>query len=247
MNLEIWNDKRKLKEIKKIASRYGIKLTSSLALSICILLTNTSSTNKAEKQEQNDLVSSNVAERRVRTIQPTTSVELLAYKKVPLTYEEKVEKILDTFELTSEELDVCCAIAVAEACCAGYDYEEATNVINTAYNRIISAKWVASLGDNLYDQMTSPNQFVVYQNGSYLKYLGRSDLPGYQAVIDFLSNTNEIEPHSYLSFRSNGTRLEGSVELVPGGNRYFSLLTSDDLLEDFRIQESGLKRVYLKF
>ena len=100
---------------------------------------------------------------------------------------------------------------------------------------MISARWVASLGDNIYDQMTAPNQFVVYQNGSYRKYLGRSDLPGYQAAIDFLSNTSELETHSYLSFRSNSSNIDG-VELVDGGNLYFNLLTVEDSLEDFRTQ-----------
>ena len=251
MNLEIWNDKKKLEEVKKIASTYGVKLTSTLLLTISILITSASSESlnesDAKKTESDDLdygIEQIVLQKSVeKDVLNLTATE----ENTTLTQEEKIEKILHKFNLTEEELDVCCAIAIAEACGEGMDYEEATHVINTAYNRIISARWVASLGDNLYVQMTAPDQFVVYQNGSYAKYLGQTLLPGYQAVIDFLSNTSEVEAHDYLSFRSNDSVVEGSIQLVVGGNRYFNLLTEEDRLEDFRIQVEGIHLTYQKY
>ena len=144
MNLEIWNDKKKLEEVKKIASTYGVKLTSTLLLTISILITSASSESlnesDAKKTESDDL------DYGIEHIMFQKSIEkdaLLTFAKeedVSLTQEEKIEKILRKFNLTEEELNVCCAIAIAEACGEGMDYEEATHVINTAYNRIISAK-----------------------------------------------------------------------------------------------------------
>ena len=241
MNLEIWNDKQKIKEIKKIASQYGVRLTSTLLLAISILMTSASSKDMREDRETHEELDFNYAITRMAIKNHKKENILQINEETSLTQEEKVEKILHKFNLTEEELDVCCAIAIAEACGEGTNYEEATHVINTAYNRLISARWVASLGDNLYEQMTAPNQFVVYQNGNYTKYLGRSDLPGYQAVIDFLSNTSEIKEHNYLSFRSSDSKVEGSTQLVAGGNHYFNSLPADDRLDDFRIQEEGRK------
>lgn len=248
MNLEIWNDKKKLAEVKKIASYYGIKLTSTVLLTISILITSGSSKSlyESDRKEHDDIDFG--IEQTIIQKSKQKDIDLACVKKedISLTQEEKIEKILHKFNLTEEELDVCCAIAIAEACGEGMDYEEATHVINTAYNRIISARWVASLGDDLYNQMTAPDQFVVYQNNSYVKYLGRTALPGYQAVIDFLSNTSEIEIHNYLSFRSNDSVVEGCIQLVVGGNRYFNLLTEEDRLEDFRVQEEGMGLNYQK-
>lgn len=151
--------------------------------------------------------------------------------------EEKIAIILPLFNLTVEQLDICCAIACAEASGDGTNYEEAHHVINTAYNRLLSAEWVNSFGNSLYAQMIAPNQFMVYESGAYTKYLGRIDLPGYQAVIDFLSNTSGLEPHDYLSFQACDSKKEDSVQLVVGGNRYFNLLPEADRLEDFRRSE----------
>ena len=206
-------DKKRLGEIKKIVEKYGIRLTASTLIFINLFLIKSSSYEKSTKHEENfDSVT-------ITTSKVFYSKDIPEVYEEEMSYEDKIDYILTTFDLTLEQLDVCCAIACAEACCDGYDYQEAR------------ARWVASLGDNIYDQMTAPNQFVVYQNGSYRKYLGRSDLPGYQAVIDFLSNTSELDTHSYLSFRSNNSNIDG-VELVDGGNLYFNVLTEEERLDD---------------
>lgn len=232
-------DEERLVAIRNIFSKHGVKLTSSLVL-ITLLLGSSAKSSCCELKKvpkEGDHKIDSIAIERF-AIKIAGNVDWIMKEEKITTY-EKIEKILDMYQLTYEELDVCCAIACAEACGEGMNYEEASNVINTAYNRIISAKWVASLGDNLYDQMTAPNQFVVYQNGSYLRFLGRTDLPGYQAVIDFLSNTTELSPHCYLSFRSNGSNIDG-VELVSGGNLYFNVLDEEDRLTDFRVSAQSL-------
>lgn len=245
MNFKI--DRDRLVAIRDICSKYGIKVTSSVALSFFLLGISAKSDYCQEKSSD---------ERDYTKIEKCISsekmgkdmfLEAISFRDIEpvLSFQEKVEKILDLYHLTYEELDVCCAIACAEANGEEMNYEEASNVINVAYNRIISSKWVASLGDNLYDQMIALNQFVVYQNGSYIKFLGQTDLPGYQAVIDFLSNTTEVLPHSYLAFRSNDSNIDG-VELVSGGNLYFSVLSDEDRLEDFRVRTEG-KSLTLKY
>lgn len=239
--LGILSNEKKVREIRNIVSRYGFKISSSILLSICILVSNASSSYEKEQNydydETNSIVTPNIIkklpliENNLKEIEPVY---------VELTYEEKIERILSLYNLTEYELDVCCAITCAEACGEGTNYEEAVNVINTAYNRIISKTWVAYFGNNIYEQLTAPNQFIVYQNGRYKEYLGKTELPGYQAVIDFLSNTCSLKAHNYLAFRSNQTKIDGSIMLVSGGNNYFSPLTDDDKLEDFRIEQSGV-------
>ena len=237
---EIFQDEKKFQEVKRIAERYGIRLTSGVLLTV-YLFSMTSSKAIARKQDLKDM--------DYQAVPKSISVGVKATKVLPydipkpklMTEEEinqeKIQYILDKYQLTREELDVCCAIAMAEANGEGTNYEEAMNVINTAYNRTISRKWVASISDNLFEQMTYPGQFVVYENGNYLRFLGRTDLPGYQAVIDFLSNTNEVKAHTYLAFRSNHSGINGA-ELVDGGNLYFSTLTEEDRLFDVRVEEA---------
>lgn len=262
---DIIKNKKKLKEIRKIARKFGLRLTSSVLMSICILLTNANASRKNDVKIHNiDNVNTDIVSVNSRSIKPLTKVledtkisvedatslnevdeETMSFSSIanlkinyentkPLTNEEKIEIIFDKYNLNQYQLDVCAAIACAEASGEGMNYEETVNVICAAYNRTISSSWVYSLGDNLYDQMTAPNQFVVYQSGSYLDYMERYDLPGYQAVIDFLSNNCEFEGHNYLSFRSNRSGIDG-VELVSGGNLYFNELTDEDKLTDIRV------------
>lgn len=238
MNLKI--DRERLEVMREVCSKYGIKIISSVVLAICLLGVPAKSDYNLDKLDDESNYSKIEKSVYLGNIKRDTIRDALTFQNDEvLSFQEKVEKILNLYHLTYEELDVCCAIACAEANGEGMNYEEASNVINAAYNRIISAKWVASLGDHLYDQMTAPDQFVVYQNGNYLRFLGRTDLPGYQAVIDFLSNTTKLLPHSYLSFRSNGSNIDG-VELVLGGNLYFNVLEEEDKLTDFRVSDQSL-------
>ena len=240
---DILKDEERIREIRKIAKKYGMRLTSTVLMSICILLTSGSSYRKVEaKIEKMESLHPELMAMSSKVINFNPFSVILNNAKFSYdavrepTFEEKIDIILDKYNLTREELDVCSAIACAEANGEGMNYEEAVNVICAAYNRTISSTWVSSLGNNLYDQMTAPSQFIVYENENYLNYLSRTDLPGYQAVIDFLSNNCEVEAHDYLSFRSNNSNING-VELVSGGNLYFNELDAEERLADIRVQE----------
>ena len=150
--LDILKDKEKLKEIRKITKKYGVRLTSSVLMSICILLTSSGFYQKGNSKvdtkylQDLTLISS-------RIISPNSLFMEIHYptfsnEKKQVSFEEKVEIILDKYNLTREELDVCSAIACAEANGDGTNYEEAVNVICTAYNRTKSSAWVSNLGDS---------------------------------------------------------------------------------------------------
>ena len=149
-----------------------------------------------------------------------------------LTNEEKVGIILENYGLTEEEFNVVCAICMTES--KPYSYDDAYCVINTIYNRTLSKLWHIDIekvfgedsGYSLFYQAIAPSQFVVYEEGRYLQYLGVKDGPCYQAVIDFLYTKNI--KHDYLSFRSSNTEVRGSVQFVPGGNKYFNPLQLED-------------------
>ena len=67
-----------------------------------------------------------------------------------------------------------------------------------------------------------PNQFVVSQHGTFTRYLNRTDLNGYNAVIDFLYDEKIM--HNYLSFRANNIVITGSEKFSTMGNNYFNTL-----------------------
>lgn len=146
--------------------------------------------------------------------------------------EEKIspkEEILEDYNLSEEEFSVLCAIVMAEA--KTNSYNDSYAVINTIYNRTKSIKWSSYVenGDNLYSQATFPGQFVVYENGSYLKYLGCEDGDSYQAIIDFL--LTEDLAHEYLSFVSKDGDKYGKEQFVEGGNLYYNKMEEDDKVQ----------------
>lgn len=158
---------------------------------------------------------------------------LNTYSSVTLTKEDKINYILENYGLTKEQFKVLSAIVLSEA--ETNSYEDAYAVINTIYNRTHSKNWVRSVdntfgkgkGQNLYYQAISPNQFVVYQHGSYKRYLN-SDNIGTDAIIDFLY-TEEVK-HNYLSFRSHNTYVENYETFSDNGNKYFN-----EIIEENRI------------
>lgn len=150
-----------------------------------------------------------------------------------LNNDEKIEIILNKFNLTESEFDILCAIAITEA--KVDSYEDAYAVINTIYNRTITNIWIEEInklytedvGKSLYYQAIHPNQFVVYQDGDYLKNLNVRNGNAFQAIIDFLY-TIELK-HDYLSFRSADTELDFEHEqFVTNGNRYFNKIREED-------------------
>ena len=143
-----------------------------------------------------------------------------------LTYEEKMNVIMERDGYTYNELDMVFAGAVAESCDDGNNYQEAYNTMSTIYNRThdllfvndVSAKYGINAGYSVYYQFIYPSQFSVFSNGEYKKYLGRIDLKGYQAAIDMLYS--QVPSHNYLCF-NNVPPKSGSYErLVSNGNFY---------------------------
>jgi len=157
-----------------------------------------------------------------------TTKEFSSYTTLAITKEEKIEYILDKYDLNEKQFNVLTAIVLSEA--QANSYEDAYAVINTIYNRTHSKNWVKSIsnrygsdkGYNLYYQAIAPNQFVVYQHGSYKRNLNNTTSVGYDAIIDFLY-TEEIL-HNYLSFRSHNIKIKNSEAFSEKGNNYFNII-----------------------
>ena len=62
----------------------------------------------------------------------------------------------------------------------------------------------------------------------YKEFLGTNDGPVYQAVIDFLYTLDR--KHDYLCFFASYGDIPDSVQFVPGGNWYYSLMLSEDMV-----------------
>lgn len=169
-----------------------------------------------------------------------TTEEIAETTPQELTNEDKMNWILQEYNLTTEEFDTICAIVMSEAWVDSY--EDAYAVINTIYNRTISKTWVTYLnrfyekgskkGESLYYQATFPGQFIVYENGRYKNNLGIREGNAYQAIIDFLFSKEIM--HDYLSFKSSNTKVSDSEQFVPNGNNYHNLLIEDDRIENER-------------
>jgi len=162
-----------------------------------------------------------------------TYASLNTYTSVTLTKESKIEEILVNYGLTKDQFNVLSAIVLSEA--ETNSYNDAYAVINTIYNRTLTKNWVRSVdnyfgkdkGKNLYYQAISPNQFVVYQHGTYRRYLNNlEDNVGFDAIIDFLYSKNI--KHNYLSFRSHSTKLDTYEVFSENGNKYFNEIKDEN-------------------
>jgi len=173
-----------------------------------------------------------VVQEPIKIINEINHVSLDSYITLAITKEDKIEYILDEYELTEYQFKVLCGIVLSEA--EANSYEDAYAVINTIYNRTQSKSWVRSIGNrfgsdkghNLYYQAIAPNQFVVYQSGSYKKNMNNTESVGYDAIIDFLY-TKDIM-HNYLSFRSNYIKIKNSESFSSRGNNYFNILKDEN-------------------
>ncbi len=120
-----------------------------------------------------------------------------------------------TYELCEEDIDLLCAIVSAES---DKSYDDALAVITTILNRCETSNWIRSHGRDPIAQATAPNQFVVYQHGSYEGYMnGNAPETVKTAVMDALAG---VRNHKYCSFRSNGTTSYSNNQISPTGNRY---------------------------
>ena len=174
-------------------------------------------------------------------VKPVDLIKEEVIEPAKLSVDNKIEIILENYNLTMEEFDVLCAIVMTEA--KANSYEDAYAVINTMYNRITNKVWVDYISDvwgrdvgrSLYYQAITTGQFVVYENGMYLRNIGVREGDSFQAILDFLL-TKDIK-HNYLSFKSSDTNLETYEQFVIGGNKYH-----DPMMEEDRIIEEETAR-----
>lgn len=197
--------------VKCICYKYNLKYLGMPFVYLLIILLVVPSTNKI--------------------INEITYKEMNSYTLVKeLTREDKINVILDKYNLTKDEFNVLSAIVLTEAEFNSYD--DAYAVINTIYNRTHSKTWIKMIdkrmgkdrGNSLYYQAIAPRQFVVYEHGSYKKNLGNTESVGYDAIIDFLY-TEEVM-HNYLSFRAHSIKIKNSESFSKKGNNYFNELKS---------------------
>lgn len=119
------------------------------------------------------------------------------------------------YNLSDSDRDLICAIVSAES---DQSYDDALAVASVILNRCEAPNWINSHGTNPVSQATAPNQFVVYQSGSYKKYTnGNAPNTVQQAVDDAL---NGVRNNEYLSFRSNGSTGYSNNMITSTGNRY---------------------------
>lgn len=119
------------------------------------------------------------------------------------------------YDLSDEDIELLCAIVAAES---DKSYDDALAVITTILNRCEAPNWIRSHGTDPIAQATAPNQFVVYQHGSYERYMnGNAPDTVKEAVLDALAG---VRNHEYLSFRSNSTTSYSDNMISPTGNRY---------------------------
>lgn len=131
-------------------------------------------------------------------------------KGFTLTYDNK------KYNLNQQDKELLMAIVAAEANKSSKD--DCLAVVSVILNRCENSRWVASHGSNPISQATAPNQFVVYQNGTYKKYLnGNVNDNVKNAVEDALNGLRNCE---YLSFRSNASTSYSSNMIDASGNRY---------------------------
>ena len=166
-------------------------------------------------------------------------------KRAEISNEEKIDVILNRYNITCDQLIIIQAICTAEAGASRINdenynkdrYEEARKVTATLFNRIcrnanikdVNDYFGEGCGTNLFYQVIYPNAYTPYQHEQYLNYL--NDTPetqdAFQAVIDFLYDP---DPHNFLAFKGDGFQKEGYIQLVNNGNWYFYEISGEDLV-----------------
>lgn len=120
-----------------------------------------------------------------------------------------------TYDLCEEDIELLCAIVAAES---DKSYDDALAVMSTILNRCETSNWINSHGRDPIAQVTAPNQYVVYQHGTYEKYMdGNAPDAVKQAVADALAG---VRNHNYTSFRSNSSTGYSDNMITDTGNRY---------------------------
>ena len=224
------NDEKMLQILEYLREK-GLKKTTCLSLALIILMT---SSFAMESSKTRSNTKETYSGQEFVKIQNTKEEKLAIEIPKEVSNEEKINVILNREGITREQFDEIVATVVGEA--APGSYEDAYAVINTFYNRTISKTWINEMiratgedkGRNLYEQITLINQSEVYTSGRYKEFLETNDGPVYQAVIDFLYTLDR--KHDYLCFFASYGDIPDSVQFVPGGNWYYSLMLSEDMV-----------------
>lgn len=161
------------------------------------------------------------------------------------TYEEKMLIVMARRGNTYEEVDTVCAGGVAEASGEGTNYIDAYAVGSTIINRTRYRSYYNTYGDDIYKIFTGPKQFSVYSSGLYKRFLGRIDLPGYQAMIDVLYSEESM--HDYLEFRGNRVNLTIPYEtFTDGGNKHIIKMQEEYIVDPSELNLENSEEVARK-
>lgn len=150
------------------------------------------------------------------------SLEFFFYDLAQISNEEKLNYILENYQLTYEEFQVVSACMLAEAKGDNTCYIDAYAVSNTLYNRIISNSWSNVFSNSLYHQVLGKYQFSVVDDGRYIDYLNVDSGIGYQAILDLFYS--QVRMHNYLQFVAHEEVANDKVQFVEKGNRYHNQL-----------------------
>ncbi len=120
-----------------------------------------------------------------------------------------------TYDLCEEDIELLCAIVAAES---DKSYDDALAVVSTILNRCETSNWINVYGRDPIAQVTAPDQYVVYQHGTYEKYMNDNAPEAVkQAVADALAG---VRNNNYTTFRSNGLTEYSDNMITETGNRY---------------------------
>ena len=154
-------------------------------------------------------------------------LEFKAYNYYTKPADVSLETLISILGITQSQYDTLAKIILCESFADANGYKEVFATTTTFLNRISCSRWVRSHGTNIYNQAIAPNQFVVYQSGSYLKYdyrgIDYKTVNGYSGIEDaiytYIVNPN-FRAHDFASFRSNNSYSYSNNLFTTGGNRY---------------------------
>lgn len=166
------------------------------------------------------------------------------YESEYRTYEDMMLIIMARDGYCYNELDAVCAGCVAEARGGGTCYIDAYAVASVFLNRTNYIPYINSHTVNYYTQFVAPNQFQVYDNETYLDFLGRIDLPGYQAAIDAFYS--KLSMHDYLEFRGSWVDVKKYEQFVSGGNKYLVRMKEQNIVSQSEETKEEVMTLVLK-
>lgn len=176
---------------------------------------------------ENNLVSSSAPKEPITVSQPSSSnltpLDFSGYYH----YDGSDEALMQAYGFSEEQWVKFCKIMITES--EPYDaYVETFATATVPINRLVCRN---GYGTNLYDIVTAEDQFVVYQEGTYLEVddiYSEQYANHMQAIRDVLYNfalDQSKRIHNELEFRAHGTG-KYSIYFTEKGNEYGYALRS---------------------